>query len=68
MLLNLLFMLFLDEKVLMLPVVHEKYNYLLSININAETKTLSHFAEIRKQLIWGNRCIMFKNKGLMFDN
>ena len=37
MLLNLLFMLFfLDEKVLMLPVVYEKYNYLLSMNINAE--------------------------------
>ena len=52
----------------MLPVVHEKYNYLLSMNINAETKTLSHFAEIRKQLIWGNRFIMFKNKSLMFDN
>ena len=34
--LNLLFMLFLDEKVLMLPVVYEKYNYLLSMNINAE--------------------------------
>jgi hypothetical protein len=26
------------------------------------TKTLSHFAEIRKQLIWGNKFIMFKNK------
>ena len=37
MLLNLLFMLFfLDEKVLMLPVVYEKYNYLLSMNNNAE--------------------------------
>ena len=37
MLLNLLFTLFfLDEKVLMLPVVYEKYNYLLSMNINAE--------------------------------
>ena len=37
MLLNLLFMLFLDEKVLMLPVVYEKYNYLLlSMNFNAE--------------------------------
>ena len=37
MLLNLLFMLFfLDEKVLMLPVVYEIYNYLLSMNINAE--------------------------------
>ena len=40
MLLNLLFMLFfffLDEKVLLLPVVYEKYNYLLlSMNINAE--------------------------------
>ena len=37
MLLNSLFMLFfLDEKVLMLPVVYEKYNYLLSMNINAE--------------------------------
>ena len=36
MLLNLLFMLFLDEKVLMLPVVYEKYNYLLFMNINAE--------------------------------
>ena len=33
-----------------------------------QTKTLSHFAEIRKQLIWGNKCIMFKNKSLMFDN
>jgi hypothetical protein len=27
---------FLDEKVLMLPVIYEKYNYLLSMNINAE--------------------------------
>ena len=38
MLLNLLLMLFffLDEKVLMLPVVYEKYNNLLSMNINAE--------------------------------
>ena len=27
---------FLDEKVLMLPVVYEKYNYLLSMNINAK--------------------------------
>ena len=36
MLLNLLFMLFLDEKVLLLPVVYEKYNYLLFMNINAE--------------------------------
>ena len=37
MLLNLLFMLFfLDEKVLPLPVVYEKYNYLLSMNFNAE--------------------------------
>ena len=27
---------FLNEKVLMLPVVYEKYNYLLSMNINAE--------------------------------
>ena len=36
--LNLLFMLFfLDEKVLLLPVVYEKYNYLLlSMNFNAE--------------------------------
>jgi hypothetical protein len=33
-----------------------------------QTKTLSHFAEIRKQLIWGNKYIMFKNKSLMFDN
>ena len=33
-----------------------------------QTKTLSHFAEIRKQLIWGNKFIMFKNKSLMFDN
>jgi hypothetical protein len=24
--------------------------------------------EIRKQLIWGNTFIMFKNKSLMFDN
>jgi hypothetical protein len=32
------------------------------------TKTLSHFAEIRKQLIWGNKFIMFRNKSLMFDN
>ena len=24
-----------------------------------QTKTLSHFAEIRKQLIWGNKFIMF---------
>ena len=36
MLLNLLFMFFIDEKVLMLPVVYEKYNYLLSMNINAK--------------------------------
>jgi hypothetical protein len=27
-----------------------------------QTKTLSQFAEIRKQLIWGNESIMFKNK------
>ena len=33
-----------------------------------QTKTLSHFAEIRKQLIWGNKFILFKNKSLMFDN
>jgi hypothetical protein len=33
-----------------------------------QTKTLSHFAEIRKQFIWGNKFIMFKNKSLMFDN
>jgi hypothetical protein len=33
-----------------------------------QTKTLSHFAEIRKQLILGNKLIMFKNKSLMFDN
>ena len=33
-----------------------------------QTKTLSHFAEIRKQLIWGNKFIMLKNKSLMFDN
>jgi hypothetical protein len=33
-----------------------------------QTKTLTHFAEIRKQLIWGNEFIMFKNKSLMFDN
>ena len=33
-----------------------------------QTKTLSHFAKIRKQLIWGNKFIMFKNKSLMFDN
>jgi hypothetical protein len=33
-----------------------------------QTKTLSHFAEIRKQLIWENKFIMFKNKSLMFDN
>ena len=31
-------------------------------------KKLSHFADIRKQLIWGNKFIMFKNKSLMFDN
>ena len=37
MLLNLLFrLLFLDEKVLPLPVVYEKYNSLLSMNFNAE--------------------------------
>ena len=34
--LNLLFMLFLDEKVLMLPFVYETYKYLLSMHINAE--------------------------------
>ena len=33
-----------------------------------QTKTLTQFAEIRKQLIWGNKFIMFKNKSLMFDN
>jgi hypothetical protein len=33
-----------------------------------QTKALSHFAEIRKQLIWGNKFILFKNKSLMFDN
>jgi hypothetical protein len=33
-----------------------------------QTKTPSNFAEIRKQLIWGNKCIMFNNKSLMFDN
>jgi hypothetical protein len=33
-----------------------------------QTETLSHFAEIRKQLIWGNKFIIFKNKSLMFDN
>jgi len=27
-----------------------------------QTKTLSHFTDIRKQLTWGNKCIMFKNK------
>jgi hypothetical protein len=27
---------FLDEKVLLLPVVYEKYNSLLSMNVNAE--------------------------------
>ena len=27
-----------------------------------QTKTLSHFAEIRKQLIWGNKFIMLKIK------
>jgi hypothetical protein len=27
-----------------------------------QTKMLSHFAEIRKQLIWGNKLKMFKNK------
>ena len=37
MLLNLLFMLlFLDEKVLLLPVVYEKYKSLLSMNFKAE--------------------------------
>ena len=45
MLLNLLFMLFLDEKVLMLPVVYEKYNYLLSMTFNAEIYKFS-FTEI----------------------
>jgi hypothetical protein len=29
-------LLFLDEKVLLLPVVYEKYNSLLSMNFNAE--------------------------------
>jgi hypothetical protein len=33
-----------------------------------QTKTLSHFAEIGKQLVWGNKLIMLKNKSLMFDN
>jgi hypothetical protein len=33
-----------------------------------QPKTLSHFAEIRKQLIWGNKLIMLKIKSLMFDN
>ena len=27
-----------------------------------QTKTLSYFAEIGKQLVWGNKCIMLKNK------
>jgi hypothetical protein len=27
-----------------------------------QTKTLSHFAEIRKQLIWGNKFIMLNIK------
>jgi hypothetical protein len=36
--------------------------------VGGQTKTLSHFAEIRKQLIWGNKLIVFKNKSLMFDN
>jgi hypothetical protein len=31
-----------------------------------QTKTLSHFVEIRKQLIWGNKFIMFKNT-VMYD-
>jgi hypothetical protein len=33
-----------------------------------QPKTLSHFAEIRKHLIWGNKLIMLKMKSLMFDN
>ena len=33
-----------------------------------QTKTLSYFAKIRKQLICGNKFIMFINKSLMFDN
>jgi hypothetical protein len=33
-----------------------------------QTETLAHFAEIRKQIIWGNKFIMFKIKSLMFDN
>jgi len=33
-----------------------------------QTKTPTHFAEIRKQLIWRSKFIMFKNKSLMFDN
>jgi hypothetical protein len=33
-----------------------------------QTKTVSHFAKIRKQLIWGNTFILFKNNSLMFDN
>jgi hypothetical protein len=27
-----------------------------------QTKTLSRFAEIRKQFIWGNKLIMFNSK------
>lgn len=33
-----------------------------------QTKTPTHFAKIRKQLIWRSKFIMFKNKSLMFDN
>ena len=33
-----------------------------------QIQTPSHFTEIIKHLIWGNKCIMFKNKSLMFDN
>jgi hypothetical protein len=36
--------------------------------VGGQTKTLSHFAEIRKQLIWGNKFIRFRNKSLIFDN
>jgi hypothetical protein len=34
----------------------------------SQTKTPTHFAEIRKLLKWRSKLIMFKNKSLMFVN
>jgi hypothetical protein len=49
---------FLDEKVLMLPVVYEKYNDLLSMNINAEIYKFSFIILRHIQ----NTCIHMKGQ------